>query len=209
MTHGDDSGLILPPAVAPYQVVIVPIPRGNWKETVLPKCEEIRDQLKAAGIRVKLDADDSRRRAGSSRSTRCAASRCGSRSGRRTSRRRRCFRRGATPARRRRSRWTACRTPSRALLDEIQDILLARARRSARATPRRPTSYDEFKPIMEGRPGFVLVALVRDGPVRGRHQGRDAGDAAQHPVGLRAAAGQACIKCDEPATVTAWFAKAY
>ena len=37
----------------------MPIPRGNWKETVLPKCEEIRDQLTAAGIRVKLDADES------------------------------------------------------------------------------------------------------------------------------------------------------
>src|SRR4029453_6914336 len=37
MTHGDDSGLILPPRVAPYQVVIVPIQRGNWQETVLPK----------------------------------------------------------------------------------------------------------------------------------------------------------------------------
>src|SRR5829696_7399049 len=59
MTHGDDSGLILPPKIAPYQVVIVPIPRGNWKETVLPKCEEIKAQLTAAGIRVKLDADES------------------------------------------------------------------------------------------------------------------------------------------------------
>src|SRR5919199_1070627 len=44
MTHGDDSGLVLPPLVAPWQVVIVPIPRGNWKDTVLPKCIEIRDQ---------------------------------------------------------------------------------------------------------------------------------------------------------------------
>src|SRR5213075_3125985 len=59
MTHGDDSGLILPPLAAPYQVVIVPIPRGNWKETVLPKCQEIKAQLTAAGIRVKLDDDES------------------------------------------------------------------------------------------------------------------------------------------------------
>ena len=59
MTHGDDSGLVLPPRVAPWQVVIVPIPRGNWKETVLPKCERIRDELVAAGVRVKLDADES------------------------------------------------------------------------------------------------------------------------------------------------------
>ena len=36
MVHGDDSGLILPPRVAPYQVVIVPIPRGDWRTTVLP-----------------------------------------------------------------------------------------------------------------------------------------------------------------------------
>ena len=59
MTHGDDSGLVLPPRVAPYQVVIVPIPRGNWKETVLPTAQAIRDQLTAAGVRVMLDADDS------------------------------------------------------------------------------------------------------------------------------------------------------
>jgi Prolyl-tRNA synthetase len=35
MTHGDDSGLVLPPRVAPYQVVIVPIGRDNWRE---PSC---------------------------------------------------------------------------------------------------------------------------------------------------------------------------
>src|SRR4029453_12992691 len=41
MTHGDDSGLILPPLVAPYQVVVVPIGRDNWRETVLPRAREI------------------------------------------------------------------------------------------------------------------------------------------------------------------------
>ena len=48
MTHGDDSGLILPPRIAPYQVVIVPIPRGNWQETVLPKAQEIKASLAGA-----------------------------------------------------------------------------------------------------------------------------------------------------------------
>src|SRR6187399_561357 len=60
MTHGDDSGLVLPPRVAPYQVVIVPIPRGNWKETVLPKAKQIQQQLMDAGIRVTLDERDER-----------------------------------------------------------------------------------------------------------------------------------------------------
>src|SRR5512145_2144776 len=58
MTHGDDSGLILPPRVAPYQVVIVPIPRGNWQETVLPKAEAIAADLSAKGVRVKIDASE-------------------------------------------------------------------------------------------------------------------------------------------------------
>ena len=49
MIHGDDSGLILPPRVAPYQVVIVPISRGNWKQTVLPRAREIQDLLRNGG----------------------------------------------------------------------------------------------------------------------------------------------------------------
>src|SRR5215210_565794 len=59
MTHGDEGGLILPPKVAPYQVVIVPIPRGNWRETVLPKAQAVRDELVGRGVRVMLDDRDS------------------------------------------------------------------------------------------------------------------------------------------------------
>src|SRR5689334_1827081 len=60
MTHGDDSGLVLPPRVAPYQVVIVPIGRENWRETVLPRALEIKRELHEAGIRVTLDERDER-----------------------------------------------------------------------------------------------------------------------------------------------------
>lgn len=53
MTHGDNNGLVLPPAVAPIQVVIVPV--AQHKEGVLEKAAQIRDILAEAGIRVKLD----------------------------------------------------------------------------------------------------------------------------------------------------------
>src|SRR5207344_1867066 len=53
-------GLVLPPNVAPYQVVIVPIGRDNWRETVLPKAQEIQRELQAAGIRVTLDEREER-----------------------------------------------------------------------------------------------------------------------------------------------------
>ncbi|MCQ2484851.1 MAG: proline--tRNA ligase [Clostridia bacterium] len=55
MTHGDDNGLVLPPAVAPTQVIIVPI--AAHKEGVLEKAEELRQKL--SGIcRVKADTSD-------------------------------------------------------------------------------------------------------------------------------------------------------
>ncbi len=53
MTHGDNNGLVLPPAVAPIQTVIVPV--AQHKEGVLEKASELRDRLAAAGLRVKLD----------------------------------------------------------------------------------------------------------------------------------------------------------
>jgi prolyl-tRNA synthetase len=55
MTHGDDEGLILPPAIAPYQVVIVPV--AAHKPGVLEKAEELRARL-SKFCRVKLDASD-------------------------------------------------------------------------------------------------------------------------------------------------------
>ena len=58
MTHGDDNGLILPPRVAPYQVVIVPIAgrKGNdYEESVLPAAIALRERLQEAGVRVFLD----------------------------------------------------------------------------------------------------------------------------------------------------------
>ena len=56
MTHGDDQGLVLPPKVAPIQVVIVPIYRNDQgKEKVLTKVEEIQKNLDSKGIRVHID----------------------------------------------------------------------------------------------------------------------------------------------------------
>ena len=56
MTHGDNRGLVLPPVVAPVQVVIVPI--AARKEGVLEACRALEARLKNAGIRVKLDDSD-------------------------------------------------------------------------------------------------------------------------------------------------------
>ena len=55
MTHGDDKGLVLPPAVAPYQVVIVPIGRGEQAEATVAAATELAAALRRAGIRTHVD----------------------------------------------------------------------------------------------------------------------------------------------------------
>ena len=56
MVHGDDSGLVLPPRIAPTQTMIVPIMMK--KEGVVEKAKELEAMLKTAGIRVRLDDSD-------------------------------------------------------------------------------------------------------------------------------------------------------
>ncbi|WP_433180577.1 proline--tRNA ligase [Actinoallomurus sp. CA-150999] len=55
MTHGDDKGLVLPPRIATYQVVIVPIGRDEVAERTVAAARELADRLKKAGVRVHVD----------------------------------------------------------------------------------------------------------------------------------------------------------
>ena len=59
MTHSDDDGLVLPPYLAPYQVVIVPIfKKPEQLQEILSKLDPVMAQLKQMGIRIKLDTND-------------------------------------------------------------------------------------------------------------------------------------------------------
>ena len=61
MTHSDDNGLVLPPALAPIQVVIIPIGKPAQMEQLDAKATEIMDKLKAMGVSVKYDNADNKR----------------------------------------------------------------------------------------------------------------------------------------------------
>lgn len=67
MTHGDNEGLVLPPRIAPTQLVVIPV--AAHKEGVKEKAIELYEQVKVAGIRAKIDLSDNTP-AGSSPSTR-------------------------------------------------------------------------------------------------------------------------------------------
>jgi prolyl-tRNA synthetase len=61
MSHSDDKGLVLPPKIAPTQVVIIPVIGSNKEisDKVLEKCNEVKDRLDQTGlVRVKIDTSD-------------------------------------------------------------------------------------------------------------------------------------------------------
>ncbi len=209
MTHGDDSGLLLPPAIAPWQVVIVPIPRGTWKETVLPKCEEIRDQLTAAGIRVKLDADESQTPGWKFSEYEMRGVPLRLEIGPKD------IEKSAVFAARRDTRAKASipmdglADAIKGLLAEIQANLLDRARKFRDEHTFRADSYDEFKATMEGRPGFVIAPWCEGASCEAEIKAETQATIRNIPEGYGEAPGKPCIKCGKPATVSAWFAKAY
>ena len=61
MTHSDDNGLVLPPRLAPLQVVIIPIGKGEQQTEIAEKFQPVIDALKAKGITVKYDDADNKR----------------------------------------------------------------------------------------------------------------------------------------------------
>jgi prolyl-tRNA synthetase len=208
MTHGDDSGLILPPHVAPHQVVIVPIPRGNWKETVLPRAEAIRDELVARGVRVKLDASEEnspgwkfaewelrgvplRLEIGPKDIEKAQV----------FSARRDTREKAAIPLAE-----LAVRVP--ALLEDIQASLYARALEFRASHTTEAANWDEFKAAMNGRPGFVIAPWCGSAACEAAIKAETQATVRNIPLGSPAFQGP-CVKCNGPATARPWFAKAY
>jgi len=207
MCHGDDSGLVLPPAIAPHQVVIVPIGRENWRETVLPRAKEIQAELVAAGIRVTLDERDERpgwkfaewELRGVPLRVEIGP---------------KDIEKSAVLVARRDTRqkeslpMAGLADRLRTLLREIQQTLLAKATQFREEHTQRVSSYDEFKQVMDGRPGFVIAPWCGAADCEAQIKTDTQATIRNMPLGSPVPAGK-CIRCDANATAEAWFAKAY
>jgi prolyl-tRNA synthetase len=209
MVHGDEGGLILPPKVAPYQVVIVPISRGNWKETVLPKAQEIRDSLTARGVRVMLDDRDSQTPGWKFNEWELRGV---------------PLRLEIGPKDLEKSQVVLARRDTREksfvpmdglagtvedLLKQIQKALFDRAVKFREEHTSETDSYDEFKQIMDGRPGFVVSPWCGSAECEAQIKAETQATIRNIPFVSSPPQGKQCIKCNGTATANAWFAKSY
>ena len=208
MIHGDDSGLILPPRVAPHQVVIVPIPRGDWRETVLPRAQSLASSLRDSGVRVLID-DREEYTPGWKFAE---------------------WELRGVPLRLeigpkdigqsqvmlvRRDTREKLPTPMqgldarvKALLATIQTALFERAVQFRADHTVRTTSRDEFHRVLEGRPGFVLAPWCGSAECEAQIKTETQATIRTIPLDPPAPSG-ACVQCGQPGQTDVYFAKSY
>jgi prolyl-tRNA synthetase len=210
MTHGDDGGLILPPRVAPYQVVMIPILRGNSRETVLARAKAIRDVFVARGIRVHIDDRESQTPGWKYNEWEMRGV---------------PLRLEIGPKDLEKSQVVLARRDTREksfvpmddglpahveqMLNAIQRSLFERAVSFRTEHTSETDSYAVFKETMEGRPGFVVSPWCGSAQCEAEIKAETQATIRNIPFSSAPPIGKTCLRCGGDAVVVAWFAKSY
>jgi prolyl-tRNA synthetase len=157
MAHSDDQGLVLPPKLAPYQVVIVPVVFGDDNEALLNHCRQLKTQLQRAGISVMLDDRDTQKPGWKFAEYELKGVPIRLAIGNRDLQ-------NNSVELARRDTLSKMQTSLEGidqtilqLLDEIQDSIYQKALNFRAANTRKVDNYDEFKRLLDEEPGFILA----------------------------------------------------
>ena len=210
MTHGDDSGLILPPKVAPHQVVIVPIPprKGDWSEAVLPKAREVLATLRGAGVRAHLDDRDQHQPGFKFADWEMRGVPLRLELGPKD------IEKDQAVLVRRDTREKAfvplagLAQAVREKLDAMQADLLTRARKFVADNTTRVSSYDQFKQIMADTRGFLVAGWCEDAACEAAIKQETKATVRVIPIEGEAVP-SACVRCGKPSPREVYFAQAY
>lgn len=205
MAHGDDRGLVLPPAVAPHQAVIVPIPKKG-DDTILAAARELRDELRGR-LRVHLDdrPEQSAPWKFNEWEMRGVPVRVeiGSRdlaSGQVTVARRDTFEKSAVPRAQAGERIAA-------LLEEIARTLKSRALAYRECHTTSARTREEFVEALKRQDGFVLAPWCNRTECELEIKAETS--AVSRVMAGDAEPGATCAFCGRPAQVVAYFARSY
>jgi prolyl-tRNA synthetase len=210
MTHGDDAGLILPPKVAPYQVVIVPIPprKGDVNEAVLPKAREVASRLRAAGIRVHVDDRDTQQPGFKYADWEMRGVPLRLELGPKDIEKDQCVLVRRDTREKAFVPQAGLEADVQARLDAMQRDLLERARRFQAENTTRAGSWDEFKRVMADKRGFIVAGWCGDAACEARIKGETKATIRVVPIEGEARAG-ACVRCGGASGRDVYFAQAY
>jgi prolyl-tRNA synthetase len=210
MTHGDDAGLVLPPKVAPHQVVIVPIPprKGDWSEAVLPKAREVQARLRAAGLRVHLDDRDTQQPGFKYADWEMRGVPLRLELGPKDIEKDQCVLVRRDTREKAFVPLAGLETRVGELLAAIQGGLLERARRFVAENTTAVGSYGEFKEVMAARRGFLVAGWCGSAECEAKVKEETRATIRVIPIEGEARAGQ-CVHCGRPSPRDVYFAQAY
>ena len=205
MVHGDDSGLKLPPRIAPVQAMVIPI--SQRKEGVMEKAAELCETLKAAGIRAKLDGSD--KSPGwkfSEQEMRGIPIRVeiGPKD----------MEQGQAVIVRRDTREKVVVSldelgeKALEILEAIQNDMLARAKEHLETHTYEAGTYDEFKEIVAEKPGFVKMMWCGDEACELKIKEDTTATSRCMPF-RQESLGDVCPVCGKPAKKLVYWGKAY
>ena len=209
MTHSDDNGLVLPPKLAPYQVVIVPIYKGQEQlDAISEVAEGLMKDLRAAGVTVKFDNRDTHKPGWKFNQYELQGVPVRIAIGPKD------LEKGSVEVARRDTltkqfmQQGEVATAIPALLDEIQASLYEKALSFREENSQTADTWEEFKALMKGNPGFVYAHW--DGTTETEDKIKDLTKATIRciPLNNNQEEGK-CILTGKPSTQRVVFAKAY
>ena len=209
MTHSDDNGLVLPPKLAPYQVVIVPIYKGEEQLAAISEVAEgLMKQLRLAGVTVKFDNRDTHKPGWKFNQYELQGVPIRIAIGPKD------LEKGSVEVARRdtltkqfmKQEEVASEVPL--LLDEIQVSLFDKALRFREENSKTADTWEEFETLMKGNPGFVYAHW--DGTTSTENKIKELTKATIRCIPLNAAKEEGkCVLTGNPSIQRVVFAKAY
>jgi prolyl-tRNA synthetase len=208
MAHSDDKGLVLPPKLAPTEIVIVPIFKNETKDAVLCFARKLRDRL-AQGFRVQLDDDDQNTPGWKFSEYELQGIPLRVELGPRD------IEKGQVVAVRRDTGEKVfvpvaeAETMFRSLLDAIQTGLFARALKFRQDNTFAVKDYEEFGKVVENPGGFLEAGWCGEAACEARIKEETKATIRLIPLDKKDAQGATCIACGKKAKDIAVFARAY
>jgi len=210
MSHSDDSGLVLPPKLAPHQVVIVPIYRKDEERiAVIEKGQEIKKELERVGIRVKLDDRDTQKPGFKFAEWEFKGVPLRVAIGPRDLQ-------NSTVELARRDTLTKEFTPMEGLkdkvldlLDEIQENLYTKALKFREDNTYEANTWDEFKDIIKNKGGFVMAHWDGTSETENKIKDETKATIRSIPLDYEDSEEGVCIFTGKPSKGRVVFAKAY
>jgi prolyl-tRNA synthetase len=205
MVHGDERGLALPPRIAPVQVVIVPI---GSDEAVIARAQEIRDELAALNIRVRLDARTELTPGFKFNEWEVKGVPVRLELGPKDVAAKHVVLVRRDSGEKATVGWDSLAQTAQELLESIQQGLFGRAQKFQQEHIMPAASYDEFKTLVESKPGFIHVTWCGDESELSAIKEETKATSRVLPFDQSGVSGK-CFYCGKQGKRRIFFAKAY